>query len=274
MTSYRLLATDLDGTVLDKSGRVGEKTLLALAELKKRGVICAIATGRTYTEIPEALRDCPDIRYVIYANGSVVLDKETGETLDATIPQKTARKMMEIFSDYAVHITARHGGICYYDGRYPVREYEEHFRIDPNHVACLSEYGHARENFFDFVCALDRVEVFSVYFRDDGEMRACGERLRALGGLYIASIFHSNYEIFDQAAGKDCALLRLAEHLGIPREQTMTLGDSGNDIAMTRAAGLGLAVADAQPALLSVAKDTVCNGGDGVLAFVLEKYFS
>ncbi len=276
MFKYRLIATDLDGTVLNRDGTVGKDTLAAASELAKRGVVCAIATGRTYTEIPEALRACPDFRYVIYSNGSVVLDKESGEKLTACIPRETACKMMEIFADYEAHVTARNGGVCYYDGRYPILDPKnaEYFRIDPNHVLCVGAHGRPIENFHDFICGLSEVEVFSLYFHSDGEMRECAERLRALGGLYIASIFASNYEIFDTGAGKDHALLRLAEHLGIDRRQTLTLGDSGNDIAMTKAAGLGLAVKDAQPALLSVADGTVCEGGDGVMRFVLEKYFS
>ncbi len=276
MQRYKLIATDLDGTVLDKSGRVGADTLAAAAELARRGVSLAIATGRTYTEIPEALRECPDFRYIIYSNGSVVLDKESGKTLSACIPRKTAIKMMEIFSDYEAHITARNGGACYYDGRYPICDpkVSEYFRIDPNHVLCVGAHGHPKENFFDFICGLSEVEVFSLYFHSDEQRRECAARLSALGELHIVSIYASNHEIFHREAGKDHALLRLADYLGISKEQTLTLGDSGNDIAMTKAAGLGLAVKDASPALLSVADGTVCEGGDGVMRFVLEKYFS
>ena len=276
MQEYKLIATDLDGTVLDKSGRVGEDTLAAAGELSERGISLAIATGRTYSEIPEALRECPDFRYVIYSNGSVVLDKESDERLSACIPQATAIQMMKIFSDYEAHITARNGGICYYDARYPICDPRvgEYFRIDPNHVLCVGAYGIPKENFFDFICDLSEIEVFSLYFHSEEQRRECAARLSALGELHIVSIYPSNHEIFHREAGKDHALLRLAEHLGIPREQTLTLGDSGNDIAMTKAAGLGLAVKDASPALLSVADGVVCEGGDGVMRFVLDHYFS
>ena len=138
----------------------------------------------------------------------------------------------------------------------------------------MGAHGNPKENFYDFICGLSEIEVFSLYFHDDAQMQQCNARLRALGDLHIVSIFASNYEIFHCDAGNDHALLRLADYLGIDRAQTITLGDSGNDIAMTRAAGLGLAVKDASPALLSVADGVICEGGDGVMRFVLENYFA
>jgi hydroxymethylpyrimidine pyrophosphatase-like HAD family hydrolase len=54
----------------------------------------------------------------------------------------------------------------------------------------------------------------------------------------------------------------------------MTLGDSGNDMAMTRAAGLGLATANAQKILKDVADGEICSNDEHVMQFILEKYFS
>ena len=273
MHKYKLIATDLDGTLLDSKGRLSEENRAALQVLAQKGVQLSIATGRTYAEIPAEVLACDAFRYCIYANGATVLDRKSGEKMNACISREVIGKMMDIFADYELHITARQGGKCYYDAKYPLAENEAHYRIDPNHVSCVGEYGEARENFEAFVRALPDAEVFSVYFHDDREREECKERLLSLGSLYVTSICDTNFEIFDLAAGKDKALLRLASHLGIAREEVMTLGDSGNDMAMTKAAGLGLATANAQDILLAVSDGRICTNDEHVMRYVLEKYF-
>ena len=274
MYKYKLIATDLDGTLLNSESRLSEENRAALCALSKKGVHLSISTGRTYSEIPEDVRACKDFRYVIYANGAVVFDREKDVKIRTCIPPAVVAQMMDIFSDYALHITMRNDGKCYYDAEYPLSENEAYYRIDPVHVKCVETYGSPMQNFDAFVRSLDLIEVFSVFFHDDAEREACRKRLLSLGCLFVASIGPTNFEIFYHTAGKDNALLRLAEYLAIPREQTMTLGDSGNDVAMTKAAGLGLATANAQQVLLSVADGVICSNDEHVMPYVLKKYFS
>ncbi len=274
MPKYKIVATDLDGTLLNNQGRVSAENFAAIHAMTEKGIHCVVATGRTYSEIPEEIRACKDFRYMIYANGSVVLDRESGETMAACISNETACKMMDIFKDYAAHVTVRNKGNCYYDGRYPICESAEFFRIHPVHVHCVGNFGKPIEDFDAFVRSLDEIEVFSLYFHSDAEQRECGERLKALENVYITGTSETNFEIFDSGAGKDNALLRLASHLGISRAETMTLGDSENDLAMTRAAGLGLATANAQDTLISASDGVICSNEEHVMRCVLEKYFS
>ena len=67
---YKLLACDLDGTLLDDDSNVSAENLNAIDEMVKLGVEFAICTGRTYDEIPKALLDNKSIRYIIYSDGS------------------------------------------------------------------------------------------------------------------------------------------------------------------------------------------------------------
>ena len=273
MYKYKLIATDLDGTLLNCKGRISDENRKALAALEKKGVHLSVATGRTYSEIPPEVRACEAFQYLIYSNGSVVLDRKSGEKMTACIDNTTIGKVMDIFADYKLHITARFRGECYFDAKFPLKENEEYYRIDPNHVLCVGEYGHGREDFDRLVRAQDEAEVFSVYFHDDGEREECGKRLAALGNLYITSICDTNFEIFNIHAGKDRALARLCEHLGFTTDAAITLGDSSNDLSMTKAAGLGLATANAQPALMAAADGVICSNEEHVMPYILKKYF-
>ena len=106
------------------------------------------------------------------------------------------------------------------------------------------------------------------------EKKACGERLSHMKKLFFAEAAPYNFAIFSADAGKDKALLQLADMLGVDRAATMSLGDGGNDIMITRAAGLGLAVSNSVKGLKDVADDIICSNEEHVVKYVLEKYFS
>ena len=274
MKKYRLVAADLDGTLLDKKGEIGSDTVAAIRELHEKGVECVIATGRAYNEIPEVLRDCPYVRYIIFSNGAVLFDRKEDRKIVTYIPNPTVRKMMDIINDYEIQNTVHIGSVSYYEKREPLEKVKDYYRISPLYVKNVGKNAVPIENFDAFIRSSDEVEVFSLYFHDDTELKECAERLRDLGDLYITFTAHANFEVFDTMSGKDKGLMRLAEYTGIPLEEMITVGDSENDLAMTKISGLGLAVKDASPVLLSAADGTVSEGGDGVMRDILTKYFS
>ena len=74
MYKYKLIASDLDGTLLNEQSRISRENLDAITALTEKGVYFVPSTGRTYTEIPEQITEHPSIRYFIYSNGSVIYD--------------------------------------------------------------------------------------------------------------------------------------------------------------------------------------------------------
>ena len=92
------------------------------------------------------------------------------------------------------------------------------------------------------------------------------------GPTEITTSLDSNLEINAPGVTKGSALLALAEHLGLARSQLMAMGDSGNDLAMLQAAGLGIAMGNATEEVKAAA-DAVStdNNHDGV-AVAIEKY--
>jgi len=76
---YRLIAADLDGTLLNDSGEISDENLRAAEWLAGRGVWFVPATGRTLAEIPARVKNSPAVRRILHSNGAVLLDKESGE---------------------------------------------------------------------------------------------------------------------------------------------------------------------------------------------------
>ena len=110
MEKYRLIASDLDGTLLDGGSRVGEKNLRAIRELTERGVIFVPSTGRALSEIPSELLSLDCIRYIIYANGASVIDRVTGERIEACIDRERLNSVFAVLSHYDTHIAVRYKG--------------------------------------------------------------------------------------------------------------------------------------------------------------------
>lgn len=273
MKPYTIIASDLDGTLLNNRAEVSRENLEAIGNIREKGGEFVVATGRTYAEIPKELREHPAIRYMIYSNGAVILDKETEECIYTGISNDMLNKIADILSDYRVHISIRYRGRCCVDEKYQEEYHYRYYRVEQCHVEVVAKCGVLIGDFESYLRSADDVEVISIFFHDLSEREACRERLNALGGLYLAEASYSNFEIVNAKAGKGSALITLAEMLGVSPEKTIALGDSGNDLTMIRAAGLGLATANAQKILLDVADGVICSNEEHVAKYILNRYF-
>lgn len=112
-------------------------------------------------------------------------------------------------------------------------------------------------------------EKINVFLADLSDKESLREELSSVEGLAISSSMYNNLEINAEAATKGNALLWLADHLGIPREETMAFGDGENDISMLKAAGTGVAMGNASDHVKAAADEvTLTNEQDGVAAAI------
>ncbi len=272
MPNYWIVASDLDGTLLNSEMRVSRENEEAIRRMVAEGVYFVPSSGRSLYEMPREVVECPYVRYLIHSDGAAVYDKVTGESIRLAMTREKSRQMMEILSEYEVDISTRHDGHCYVDARKHTREYHYDHRMDEYWVNFVMDYFEPIEN-FDRVCDFeDGIEMVCVFFKDAGELEECRRRFREMGGYGIASSDPANLEIYDERAGKGSALLCLARKLGIDPSQTIAVGDSLNDRDMVIKAGLGLAMENACEELKAVAKEVVCNNEEHVMGYILEHY--
>ena len=272
MTDYKLIACDLDGTLLDPEGQISEENLAAIHRLAKRGVHFVPCTGRTLCELPEAVLSSSDIRYIIYSNGAVTLDKTTGERELFTVSRKLAERAFSLISRYDAHLAIRAGGL-YTDARELTQQAFLHFNMYYTHVDVLKKFATGIENFRRRTSELPEPEVISLFFHTAKEMHLCADALRALGELVVAEPLPYNLEVFLSSAGKGTALRSLSRRLRIPGEATLGVGDSGNDIALLQSAGLGLAVANATDSLKAVCDEVICANTAHAVLYIENRYF-
>ncbi|HPU00378.1 MAG: HAD family phosphatase [Firmicutes bacterium] len=265
---YRLLAIDLDETLLDEHSRISLRNKRAIREAVKRGVIITISTGRMYlTSIPYVRElalntDWPMINY----QGALIKTTESGEVLyHRPLANNLAVAAIAAAEELGQEVCA------YVDERlYLNREnrYSQYYRekynisvevVSPLHLF-LEQQGWNPT----------KITVFSW----DGKFSKIKEALEPCCRNKLNMVVPYPYflEFTDREATKGQALQRLARELGIRREEIIAFGDGHNDLDMIQYAGLGVAVANAVPELLEAADIvTAANTEDGV-ARVIEEY--
>lgn len=274
MQHYNIVASDLDGTLLNNSSNVSRENLDAISGLESKGVYFVPSSGRTLAEIPAEIRENPAIRYIIHSNGAVVLDKQTGHRILTCIPNSLGREIMDTLTTSNAHLTIRHDGRCIVDSAFQNDQAFDYYNVIDAHKDCVLKYAIHSDDFLQYAYEADNVEVFSAFFHSYEDKLSCRERLERSGKLRVVEASEYNLEIMNIDAGKGNALYALADMLNIDRMATISIGDSDNDSTITQAAGLGLAVSNACDSLKAVADEVICSNEEHAIAYVLAHYFN
>ena len=270
MSHYKIIACDLDGTLYNSKTQISKENIDAINKLCERGILFVPSSGRTMSEMPPVLLKNPDIRYYIYSNGAAAIDTHTGEKILMCMSQQLTNKVLNTLYDYKTHITLRHNGLCYIDAHFQKESDIRFYNVHKVHHGVISEFGILKDDFKEFVYSLDDVEVMSVFFNDESQLRECKKQLCEIDGIIVADSWPYNLEIFSAKAGKGAALEALAKKLGIDVLQTIGIGDSGNDLSLVKIAGLGLAVENASAQLKDACDRVVCSNEQHTIKYILE----
>ena len=271
MKQIKLIAFDLDGTVLDSLKRLSGRNRAALKACAEKGIVLVPATGRAAAGISPAIRDIPGVRYGITTNGGTITDLKTGEILDRqTISCEKALRLMKVISRYHAMYDP------YINGRGITQpEFYDHmdeFGLTPVIQEMVRATRAVVPNIQDYVKQTGaEVEKINIYLADLKDREPLQRELEQEEGLSITSSLYNNLEVNDAKATKGQALKRLADYLNIPMEAVMAFGDGGNDLSMIQAAGTGVAMANGLETVKAAADYiTLDNDQDGV-AYAIEK---
>lgn len=259
----RLLALDVDDTLLPQGGVISRDNLSAINRARDAGVYVAIATGRGYIGAAPICKTLDIKGPVIVFGGAKIMDTRTGECLlNSQIPPDLVREALETAAELGIyaHIFEGDGIVCErahpYSDAY-IRGQNLPRRLDP-HIR-QKQWRHVPK-----VLAITEPEKTPVY------ISLFQERFK--GRLKISGSRPGFIEINRLDAHKGNALMRLAEMMGLNREQVAAVGDNSLDLEMIRWAGLGAAVADAEPEALASADIIVPSCNQNGVAWLIERY--
>ena len=247
----RMIVTDLDGTFLRNDKTASQYTLDVIEEVRKKGVIFAVATARPIRSVVERL---PFIKFDagIYHNGAVIRTAHGGtEDIGISEPDIIVRRMLSAFPDALVSVESGDRLYCNYD---PSETWPGEPFTYTEDFSCVT--GKIADKIIVEISSADDVQKFSGFIPD-----------------YTYAVISENriIMIMNRKATKINAIRVVAEKYGVDMADVVAFGDDYNDIDMLRGCGRGIAVANALPEVKAAA-DEVCmsNMDDGEAKWIAE----
>jgi len=263
---YKLIATDLDGTLLNERKEISDRCREDIIKLKKKGIKVVLATGRPYHGIVPYIKMLDlydDDNYVIVYNGAVVQSARGNEILfDLPLSLDSYKELYELSKQLGVYIHA----LTYDRVLTPVMNPYTGVEASINNSPVIE----------GAVCDVDpSLKIIKVMFVDDPKKldtiipQLPDWAKEKYSIVRSADIF---LEFLNKNVDKAVGVSVIAEKLGIKMQEIIAVGDAGNDILMIKNAGLGVAMANATEDVKELADYiTLTNEEDGV-AHVIEKF--
>ena len=264
--NVRLIALDLDGTLLNDAKELTERTQRALEAASRSGIEVVLSTGRPVTALPQEVAHFPYIKYALTADGARIENLRTGELLfEGLIPKEMVRPIYDIFDDYDVIEEIYIKGQGYISER--DIDHLEEYTTNPAHAAYARRTRKRVEDIHDLLDQdIDKAHALFKSFEDrEDAMR----RIRQIADLELCDAFPINLEVSAPGINKGEGLKILGEKLGIGTKDMMAFGDSNNDSAMLQTAGVAVVMDNAYESVKEIA-DMIApsNEEDGVAAVI------
>jgi len=262
---FKLLVTDVDGTLLDHQSRLTELNKKAIKDCIRAGIQVIIATGKSFPSITDLIKEFDLQLPQITLGGAVTITPE-GKVIDfVTIPEKIYHEIIDIVraKGYEPLIATADGKIYY-----------QKFVPGMKNVMDIGEKLYKADNIKKNEFAKHAVSIFLSIAADDPLdsyiRKEFGQRMLVVrSGKYF-------FDILNIKASKGNALKNIMKRLNISKNEVISFGDSQNDISLFRESGFSIAVKNSYPELIEVA-DAITDEnhksglGKAIYKYILQK---
>ena len=279
---YKLVAIDLDGTMLNSYGIVTEKTKNAILKAQNKGIEVIIASGRPIDSIKSIAKEIKSEKYFISGNGAILYDIKNNEILyENTLNKNKVLEIIKICEENSIYyniytekeIIAKslNYNVLYY--------YKENLNKDEENKTHINII----ENIYDYVQNHnEKIVKITICDSNQAIFNSIMKKLKEISEIEVLEVSHMSRKIIRQGTedvpieyyyteisaknvDKWNAIKILAEKLNIKNEEIVCIGDNMNDKKMIENSGLGVAMKGSTPDIIKVAKYvTETNDNDGV----------
>lgn len=267
----KLIAFDLDGTILTDDGALTEYTKSELTRLMQRGTIIVPCSARPLKAFPDWFKQQPEIPYLICFNGAEIVDNTTKEII----------KNYKLSGEKALEVTN------YLQAKTDLFTYN----IDNHMYSTMAVYDYLRPadtpfkksmfsyynryylpHYERFLEHIDNIGKIHICVDSDEEREALLEYAKAIPHVSITSSHPQNIEVLHELASKGSALKTLMEILDIKPDEAIAYGDNENDISLMQVVEHTVAMKNATDRLKLATHYTTekDNNEDGVVRSVIE----
>lgn len=269
MSTYSIIAFDMDGTLLNSQKQVSKENLEAIHDAVNAGKIITLSTGRCIPELIEPLKILKEVQYSIAVSGAMVFSNSDLKIIQSsTIPSKIIEELFYRLKkeDVMIHLLS------------------DLSVVDKQHVDNLAPYGMGvyQPMFNRIATKVDNIEdyykashpgvnKFNIYCSSQDQRVRLKEELSDLP-LCLAYSEISSLECSPENTHKGTGLIKLCEHLNIPIEETIAVGDAYNDIEILKTAGLSVAMGNSNQHVLDISDVVVSDNDHHGCAEAIYKY--
>lgn len=258
MQPVRLIAMDMDGTLLTRidpaRACIPPENAAVLRRCLDAGIHLALASGRMPDDAAFFAADAGLPMHIIGLNGSVILDELFGQPLFArTLPEPTVRRILAILMEANVDVAVFGAWevVCMQPRplSWAQRELGTWFARPGGRLA----YHASGEGVGPLLSCAGKIVALTEHDREG--LAAARRRISyEFPALSLSSSWWNNFEINPAGVDKGSSLTQLAQRLGIPMARVMAIGDNDNDVPMLRAAGVSVAMGNANAAARAAAR--------------------
>ena len=269
--SYKLVAIDMDGTLLNSKGMVSDRTRQAIYEASKKDVYVILATGRILKSAVNHAIELNLNKPIISSNGAIIIDENKEIIYQKPMNSQSVKEISDIGQSEGIYFHF-YDDANFYSNIY-IKEILNFYNSDDS----KKSGNEIKMNIFDNVDEIIEnkgINVYKFLFIDDDRSKLDNlkYKLKGLEDINICSSWANNLEVTDKDVSKGNGLKYLCNKLNVSAEDVIAIGDNENDISMIEYAGLGVAMGNAVEKTKSISDlITSTNDEDGV-AKVIEKY--
>ena len=271
--SIKLVAIDMDGTLLNNVCEVPKENIEAIEQAIGKGVMVVPTTGRCYKNTKNMITgEIPGISHYVTCNGAIVVDDESEEVIHEELMEKDDVKAIydliekhpvftEIYAGLNSYVDAR--GIRHLYKSVLPTEYCDHL------LETTSEVDSLREIADDASIPVSKYHIVGETAEDITKLR---HEIAAIDGLHPISLMPENIEVTAGRWSKREGLEKLIDELGIEREEVMVIGDSKNDYEMLEWASHSVAMGNADERAKELADYVTTTNNEAGVAKAIKEF--
>ena len=265
----RLVASDLDGTIIDKNNNIFEANLKAINDINSKNIDFVVCTGKTYPII-KGLCSKFNASYGIFGNGNQIIDLKSGkEIYKKLLTNLEISSCLEIAKKHNLHVH------LYTDHEIITEELKymdlRNFKLQ-KHKDYENSLGITIVQDISLYLKFNKVNVFKLIISAENDLSNIKSEILNVQdidittikkyGEYKDAIIDKEYEYLDispKGINKNAALNILKDYLKVDNSEVMAVGDNLNDLEMVKSSGIGVAVANGYDELKKVSKYVTTN---------------
>lgn len=271
MEQYKLIAFDMDGTLLNSQKKITDKTCEAIQKAIDAGIVVILNTGRCVAELEEYMDVLKNIQYINSTSGALVYDRKSDKDIySSALDVDTVKAILDIVSskDVMIDFLTRES-IVQRDKIEKMEQYRmEVYRDMFERVTVKWEdiCGQYLEKPFP-------VSKLNIYHTSEEARNYTRQRIEELQlGVEMVNAETTSLEISAKGIDKGIGLEKLCQYLNISLSQTIVVGDADNDIGAMKKAGLAVAMGNANERIKELADVMVADNDHDGCREVIEKY--